>query len=104
MLAEERGLDLTTMIQVEQQVTELERLQSENPAAFANQQGEYERLVQQNIDNQQFQSQMSTFGLLFKTYPAILSEMGPTSGRVFGVLFFLSLVVAGLSSSISRSP
>lgn len=101
MLADQRGLDLTTMLEVERQVDELEALREADPAAFVNQAAQYDELRQQNDENQRFQSQMSTFGLLFKTYPAILSEMGPVSGRIFGVLFFLSLVVAGLSSSIS---
>ena len=101
MLADQRGLDLTTMLAVERKVEELEDMRESDPAAFINEQSEYEQLRQQNEENQAFQSQMSTFGLLFKTYPAILSEMGPTSGRIFGVLFFMSLVVAGLSSSIS---
>jgi len=66
--------------------------------------------IQQSVDNPQaadherseaFQKQMSSFGLLFKTYPAIVTKMGPVTGRVFGVLFFASIVVAGISSSIS---
>ena len=45
--------------------------------------------------------QMSTFGLVFKTYPAILTRMGPIAGTPFGSWFFLSLFVAGISSAIS---
>ena len=44
---------------------------------------------------------MSSFGLVFKTYPAIITRMGPVAGPVFGVLFFASLLVAGISSTIS---
>jgi len=38
-------------------------------------------------------------GLVFKAYPVVLNSI--PGGAVFGVLFFLALVVAGLSSSIS---
>jgi len=38
-------------------------------------------------------------GLVFKTYPLILNRM--PGGSIFGVLFFISLIIAGLSSSIS---
>ncbi|NDY42401.1 sodium-dependent transporter [Dissulfurirhabdus thermomarina] len=41
-----------------------------------------------------------SIGLAFVAYPKAISLMGP-AGKVFGVLFFLSLVVAGLSSSVS---
>ncbi|TCD47905.1 sodium-dependent transporter [Chlorobium sp. N1] len=47
-----------------------------------------EKVVQQSI------------GLAFVAYPKAISLLG-ASGPVFGVLFFLSLTVAGLSSSIS---
>jgi len=38
-------------------------------------------------------------GLVFKAYPVVINSI--PGGAVFGVLFFLALVVAGLSSSIS---
>ena len=101
MLANKQDIDLSAMIAVEQQVAELEQLEQSNPEAFAAARERYDRLVARQSANEQFQSQMSTFGLLFKTYPAILTEMGPVAGRVFGVLFFLSLLIAGISSSIS---
>ena len=101
MLASKRNVDLSAILAVEQQVTELEQLRETNPQAFAVQRDRYDALVSQQTANERFQSQMSTFGLLFKTYPAILTEMGPIAGRVFGVLFFLSLLIAGISSSIS---
>lgn len=101
MLADERDIKLSEMLSVEREVARLESLQDSDPEAFAGQSERYAELTEQQAANQQFQSQMSTFGLLFKTYPAILTEMGPIAGRVFGVLFFLSLLIAGISSSIS---
>ncbi len=101
MLASQRDVKLSEIIAVEQQVEQLEKLRETNPQAFSSEQTRYDELVTRNATNQQFQKQMSTFGLLFKTYPAILTEMGPVAGRVFGVLFFLSLLIAGISSSIS---
>lgn len=77
-LASEQGIDLAT---IQQSVND--------PAAT-----DHEQCVA-------FQQQMSSFGLLFKTYPAIVTQIGGVSGRVFGVLFFSSIVVAGISSSIS---
>jgi NSS family neurotransmitter:Na+ symporter len=100
-LASKRDVRLSEILDVEQQVQELEQLRESNPEAFAAQTVRYFQLVQKQEVHQEFQSQMSTFGLLFKTYPAILTEMGPIAGRVFGVLFFLSLLIAGISSSIS---
>lgn len=101
MLAHHRGVDLTQILVVERDVANLEQLKKSDPAAFADQQERYAELTEQDAANQQFQAQMSTFGLLFKTYPAILTEMGPVAGRLFGVVFFLSLLIAGISSSIS---
>jgi len=40
-------------------------------------------------------------GLAFVTFPKAISLLPAFSSRMFGVLFFLSLVIAGLSSSIS---
>lgn len=40
-------------------------------------------------------------GLLFSTVPAIFATMGPMIGRLFGTLFFLIVVIAALTSSIS---
>jgi len=45
------------------------------------------------------QTGLSGPGLIFVTYPVALNQI--TGGQFFGVLFFLVLVVAGLSSSIS---
>ncbi len=101
MLANHHGVDLSEILVVERDVAQLEQMKESDPAAFAGQQERYAELTEQHATNQQFQSQMSTFGLLFKTYPAILTEMGPIAGRLFGVLFFLSLLIAGVSSSIS---
>lgn len=101
LLAEREGLELTGMLEVEAEVTRLEDLRQNDAPAFALEAQRYDVLIAEQERNQQFQTQMSTFGLLFKTYPAILTEMGPVTGRVFGLLFFLTLVVAGLSSTIS---
>ncbi len=101
MLATQRDVDLSGMLVIEREVQDLEQLRTGDPAAFASQGQRYEALLEQQQANQQFQSQMSTFGLLFKTYPAILTEMGPLAGPIFGVLFFSSLLIAGISSSIS---
>lgn len=101
MLAHHQDVELTQIIQIEEEVAQLDELKINDPQAFEKESGRYELLVQQNDRNQQFQKQMSTSGLLFKTYPAILTEMGPVTGRIFGLMFFLSLFVAGISSSIS---
>jgi len=101
MLANQRNIDLSQIRVVEQQLDQLDQLKQTNPEAFVLEQQRYEGLVEQNAVNQEFQSQMRTFGLLFKTYPAILTEMGPVTGRLFGVLFFFSILIAGISSSIS---
>lgn len=77
-LADQQGIDLST---VQQAVTDPDAPNHEASVKF--------------------QSQMSSFGLVFKTYPAIVTRMGPVTGRVFGVLFFASILVAGISSSIS---
>lgn len=39
-------------------------------------------------------------GLAFVTYPQIINQL-PFGGRLFGVLFFLALIFAGITSSIS---
>lgn len=101
MLAHQQDVDLVHILDVEREVARLESLQESDPVGFQRERDRYESLLQENVRNQEFQRQMSTFGLLFKTYPAILTEMGGVTGRVFGVMFFLSLVVAGISSSIS---
>ncbi len=41
------------------------------------------------------------FGLAFITYPQAISAM-PVGARLFGIIFFTALVIAGLSSSISQ--
>lgn len=40
-------------------------------------------------------------GLVFVTVPAIFATMGPVVGRIFGIIFFLLLTVAALTSSLS---
>lgn len=40
-------------------------------------------------------------GLVFITVPAIFATMGPVLGRIFGIIFFLLLTVAALTSSLS---
>lgn len=40
-------------------------------------------------------------GLVFVTVPAIFATMGPVLGRFFGVVFFLLLTLAALTSSLS---
>lgn len=40
-------------------------------------------------------------GLVFVTVPAIFATMGPVLGRVFGIIFFLLLTLAALTSSLS---
>lgn len=40
-------------------------------------------------------------GLVFVTVPAIFATMGPVLGRIFGIIFFLLLTVAALTSSLS---
>lgn len=40
-------------------------------------------------------------GLVFVTVPAIFATMGPILGRIFGLLFFILLALAALTSSIS---
>ncbi len=101
MLAEDRNLDLRSMLAVEKQIKDLESLKQSDPQGFAAQQENYDALSEQHQANQKFQSQMSTFGLIFTTYPAILTKMGPLAGGIFGVLFFLTLLIAGILSSIS---
>jgi NSS family neurotransmitter:Na+ symporter len=40
-------------------------------------------------------------GLCFQVYPKALDLLGSPGGQIFGVIFFLVLVVAGLTSSVS---
>ncbi|MGI6585931.1 MAG: sodium-dependent transporter [Gracilibacteraceae bacterium] len=40
-------------------------------------------------------------GLVFVTVPAIFATMGPVIGRIFGLMFFLLVALAALTSSIS---
>ena len=100
MLAADRGIDLPGMAQVDTELAEIESLRDKSPRQFDEQRTRYEELATQKATHDAFQSQMSSFGLVFKTYPAIISQMG-APGRVFGILFFLSLLVAGISSAIS---
>lgn len=43
----------------------------------------------------------SGIGLAFVAFPTVISEMPPVIGPIFGVLFFLSLAVAGFTSLMS---
>lgn len=101
MLAHQQDLDLTEILTIERDIERLHQLRNSDPIAFQAEKEHYESLLKQNQRNLEFQGQMNTFGLLFKTYPAILTEMGGVTGRLFGVTFFLSLFVAGISSSVS---
>lgn len=100
LLAEERGVELNRMAEIADRVTALEATQA--AAGLSSQEQDELRDYRGRLaDADSFQTQMTSFGLVFKTYPAIITRIGPVAGRVFGVLFFVSLVVAGLSSSIS---
>jgi len=101
MLADKQNIDLNRMAAIDREMIELTELQQSNPTAFVAQKEHYKSLQAEQARNQKFQKQTQTFGLLFQTYPVIITEMGPFTGRLFGVLFFVSLVVAGISSSIS---
>ena len=100
-LAQDRGIDLTSAGAVDRELAELEALSRESPPEFAERRERHAELAAQKDARQQFESQMRSFGLVFKTYPAIIAKMGPVAGRIFGVLFFTSLLVAGISSAIS---
>ncbi len=101
LLAFDRGIELERLDDLTERI---ERLEQVAPAAAVNGDGsatELADLREQYAARQQFENQMSSFGLVFKTYPAIITRMGSVAGPIFGVLFFLSLLVAGISSSIS---
>lgn len=99
MLADSEGLRLADFASVRSEIAELESRGQELLSADETKRLEQLRYKAQAHDR--FESQMSSLGLVFKTYPAIITQMGPVTGPVFGVLFFLSLIVAGISSSIS---
>jgi NSS family neurotransmitter:Na+ symporter len=100
LLAHERGIDLVGMNQLEARIENLESAAAENELS-----DELAATLESLREEQQvgaaFEQQMRSFGLVFKTYPAIITQMGPIAGPIFGGLFFLSLIVAGVSSSIS---
>lgn len=101
MLAQSEGVQLSEVSSVR---AELAVLESQATADASLSSADNERLTElRDIDerNRQFESQMNSLGLVFKTYPAIITQMGSVAGPVFGVLFFVSLIVAGISSSIS---
>lgn len=98
LLAHEQGIDLREMEAVNARIEQLENSGGEGLAKEAN---ELAQLRSRSVEFEQFERQMTSFGLVFKTYPAIITRMGPIAGPVFGVLFFLSLLVAGISSAIS---
>lgn len=98
-LGQQRDIDVSRMHEVSRDVEALNR---RDPSTLGSEERErLQRLRREQERNAEFEQQMSTFGLVFKTYPAIITAMGPVAGRIFGVLFFLSLVIAGISSSIS---
>lgn len=106
LLALDRGVDLRRTEDLAQQIKQLEHGPQPDAAGDGSGAGESDAdalaaLKAQYAANQKFETQMSSFGLVFKTYPAIITRMGPVAGPVFGVLFFLSLLVAGISSSVS---
>lgn len=100
LLAHEQGVDLVGMKQLEARIESLESAaaKEELPAELAE---TLETLKEEQRVGAAFEQQMRSFGLVFKTYPAIITKMGPVAGPVFGGLFFLSLIVAGVSSAIS---
>ena len=100
LLAHEQGIDLRAF---QDRKAEIESLE-----AAARTDGTSEEVADRlatlreaQRDGSEFEQQMRSFGLVFKTYPAITTRMGPIAGPLFGALFFLSLLVAGVSSSIS---
>ena len=102
MLANSRGVDLARIDEVASKIEAFEsRISSGGIALTEAEQTQLVKLKAEQQRNDDFEGQMKTFGLLFQTYPAIITEMGPVAGRIFGVLFFLALFVAGVSSSIS---
>lgn len=100
LLAHEQGIDLNEMRDLSRRIEELEN-EPGNGSGTEDSAKTLARLREQAAAYGQFDGQMKTFGLIFKTYPAIITRMGPVAGPVFGGLFFLSLVVAGVSSAIS---
>ena len=102
LLAKAEGIDLAGMDTVSTETTVLEEtLESGHRPLTETETARLRTLQETQARNAQFEKQMSSLGLVFKTYPAIITQMGDVAGRIFGVLFFLSLVVAGVSSSIS---
>lgn len=100
LLAHEQGIDLPQIDSLTSRIEQLEAAQASETADPGDPQ-ELENLRTQFAQYEQFEAQMSSFGLVFKTYPAIITQMGPLAGPLFGALFFLSLLIAGISSSIS---
>ena len=101
LLAHDRDIDLTRMQEISHE-RDAARGNHQPSHAVDDEGSEQLRVQAEERDRYlQFEQQMSSFGLVFKTYPAIITRIGGMSGRLFGVLFFLSLVVAGISSSIS---
>jgi NSS family neurotransmitter:Na+ symporter len=99
LLAHEQGINLEEMRSLAEKI---EKLESEAGSSSTENVNEtIARLQGQFAAYEQFETQMSSFGLVFKTYPAIITRMGTVAGPLFGGLFFLSLLVAGISSSIS---
>lgn len=102
MLADAEGIRLTQMDAVSAEILALEESQEAGQRDLTvSEENRLQELQKTHSRNTQFQKQMNSLGLVFKTYPAIITKMGSVAGPVFGVLFFLSLVVAGVSSSIS---
>lgn len=97
MLARDEGVDLARMDDVRSEISQLEAQETVTKPQAAR----LALLREIDAKNGRFESQMNSLGLVFKTYPAIITRMGGIAGPVFGVLFFLSLIVAGISSSMS---
>ncbi len=102
LLASAENIDLTAMDTVSAEIAALEeRSETGNDQLTESETTRLQELQLTQARHAQFEKQMSSLGLVFKTYPAIITQMGDVAGPVFGVLFFLSLIVAGVSSSIS---
>ena len=99
LLAHEQGTDLREMNALAERIDQLQSGASDSVGGAVDE--TLAELQEQYAAYEQFERQMSSFGLVFKTYPAIITRMGPLAGRAFGALFFLALLVAGISSAIS---
>lgn len=101
LLAHSEDINLTEIADVRSEIAALEEDLNGNSELSTAKAERLESLRETAAANDRFERQMSSLGLVFKTYPAIITKMGGMTGPVFGVLFFISLIVAGISSSIS---